>query len=177
MMTRLVVLMWLHVPDINATEAAESFGKSLFQSARKENEERERNVRSPPVRKKPKKKPVSKNSNEVMLVFPFGADKDKRHKQHCCSRVQWGHRRCYSYVQQLWSLETKMQWHTRQNVQIMMMKRVTMIRSNFLESRNRELTFLWYATKIVIDSSLESFSNDWLFVFWFQWYVLFFSLV
>ena len=38
--------------------------------------------------KKPKKKPVSKNSNEVMLVFPFGADKDKIHKAAQATQLQ-----------------------------------------------------------------------------------------
>jgi hypothetical protein len=54
---------------------AEVYGKSLFQAARKERADRESNVCSPRLRRKRKKRRGSA-SNEVMLVFPFGADKD-----------------------------------------------------------------------------------------------------
>jgi len=56
---------------------AEEYGLSLLEAARKERIARESSMGSPRVRRTRKKKRGSNISNEVLLVFPFGADEAK----------------------------------------------------------------------------------------------------
>lgn len=162
---------------------AEVYGKALFQAARKERADRESNVGSPRVRRKRRKKRGSKNSNEVLLVFPFGADKDKIDKvaEVLTEASNTNAVKCDEDIAVEGSATLK---SADEEAMTSLSERADNVdekgdddkdesagkaksRAHFLTIRDEDYDRL----------QPGEFLNDTLIDFWFQWYVLFFSYI
>ncbi len=145
------------------SDNAESYGGSLLESARKERKARESSLGLPRARRTRTKKRGSKVSNDIMLVFPFGADEDKIDEaadgfDEAMQQITLASSRHQDAAEGAAALNRLMMMTTRQQPQLIAAILVRTSSEILLERPNLVHIFLRFVKKIMIDCSLESFS-------------------